>query len=61
MQVDDKKYAEMVKKAEHDDKMREVNKKSYQRRNARIHLMLEKAAAKGIKVTEAEVDEYLKG
>ena len=60
MNIDDKKYQELVEKAAHDDKMKEVNKKSYERRNVRIKLILKKAEEKGIKVTEAEVDEYIK-
>ncbi len=60
MQVDDKKYQELVKKAEHDDKMKEINKKSYIRRNAKIKLILIKAGKANIKVSEAEVDAYLK-
>ena len=60
MQVDDKKYKEMEAKAESYEKMKAINKRSYQRRNARIHLMLEKAEAAKIKVSEAEVDAYLK-
>jgi hypothetical protein len=60
MQIDDKKYAELVEKAKHDDKMKEINKKSYQRRNARISIMLEKAKKANITVSEKEVDDYLK-
>lgn len=42
------------------DKMVAANKKSFQRRQARISLMLEKAAKAGIVVTEAEVDAEIK-
>ena len=60
MQVEDKKYKELLDKAAHDDRMKEINKKSYERRNARIKLMLDKAEKAKIQVSEAEVDAYLK-
>jgi len=60
MTLDDKQVAELEAKAKKYDKMQAINKKSYQRRNAKIHLMLLKAEKAGIKVTEAEVDAYLK-
>ena len=59
MEVEKEMYDKLMKKAEHDDKMKAINKKSYQRRNAKIQLMLKKAKKAGIKVSESEVDDYL--
>jgi hypothetical protein len=42
-------------KAAHDDHVRAINKRSFLRRQAWIKLMLAKAAAKGIKVSDEEV------
>ena len=60
MMLSEKQVQEMTEKAKKYDKIKEINKKSYERRNARIHLMLKKAEEKKITVTEAEVDAYLK-
>jgi len=60
MQIDEKKVAEMEAKAAKYDKMKAINKRSYERRNAWIKLMLKKAEEKKITVSEAEVDAYLK-
>jgi hypothetical protein len=43
-------------KAAHDDHVRAINKKSFLKRQAWIKLMLAKADAKGIKVSDAEVE-----
>ena len=43
-------------KAAHDDHVRAINKKSFLKRQAFIKLMLAKADAKGIKVSDAEVE-----
>ena len=42
------------------EKMRAINKRSYERRNAWLKLMVEKAEKANITVTDAEVDKYLK-
>ena len=60
MTLTEKQVQEMTEKAEKYDKMKAINKRSYERRNVRIHLMLKKAEEKKITVTEAEVDAYLK-
>ena len=59
MEVKKEVYDALMKKAEHDDKMKATNKKSYRRRSVKIQLMLKKAKKAGIKVSEAEVDDYL--
>lgn len=60
MQIDEKKYAELVAKAEKADRMAEINKRSYERRQAARAIILAKAEKAGLKASEAEVDEYLK-
>jgi len=60
MQVDDKKYKELVEKEVKYEKMKATSKKAYERRNARITLMLDKAKKANIKVSDSEVDAYLK-
>ena len=60
MTLTEKQVQEMTEKAKKYDKMKAINKRSYERRNVRIHLMLKKAEEKKITVTEAEVDDYLK-
>ena len=59
-QIDEKLYAELVAAKEQNDKMKAINKRSYERRNAWQKLMLGKAEKQGLKVTEAEVDAFLK-
>lgn len=60
MQLTEKQVAEMEAKVKAYDKMKAINKRSYERRNAWRTLMLKKAEKANIKVTEAEVDAYLK-
>lgn len=60
MQVDDKKLKEMEEKLAKYEKMKATSKKAYERRNARITLMLDKAKKANIKVSDGEVDAYLK-
>lgn len=59
-QIDEKLYAELVAAKVQNDRMKAINKRSYERRNAYIKLMVAKAEKQGIKVSEAEVDAYLK-
>ena len=51
---------EMKEAAEKWLKMKESNKQSYERRNAYRSLMVGKAEKQGIKVTQAEVDAWIK-
>jgi uncharacterized protein (DUF2384 family) len=60
MQIDDKKYAELVAAKEKLDKAKAINQRSYERRVVRTRLMLKKAEQAKITVTEAEVDQELK-
>lgn len=41
------------------EKLQAINKRSYQRRNAWMKLMIEKAEAAKIEVSDKEVDEWL--
>ncbi len=50
----------LVEKAAHDDHVRAINKRSFERRQTWIKLMLAKAAKAGIKVTDAEVEAEVK-
>ena len=58
--VSEKRLKELLEKERRLKKMKEINKRSYKRRNARIKLMLRKAEKAGITVSDKEVDEYLK-
>lgn len=51
---------EMREMAEKYLKMKQSNQQSYERRNAYRTLMVEKGEKAGIKVTQAEVDAYVK-
>lgn len=52
-----KELLEMERKAK---QYKATADKAYKRRNARINIILTKAEKAGIRVTDAEVDEYLK-
>jgi len=59
MQLTQRQIEEMQAKAEKYDKYKAINKRSYERGNAWRKLMLGKAEKAGIKVSDAEVDQYL--
>jgi len=61
MQLTEKQLKEQLEKAEKYDKMKAINKRSYERRNAWKALMIAKAEKAKIQVSDAEVDAYLKG
>ena len=60
-QIDEKLYEELIAAKVQNDRMKAINKRSYERRNAYIKLMVAKAEKAKISVSEAEVDAYLKG
>lgn len=51
--------ASAAEKAAKFDKIQAINKRSYERRNARIALYIQKAEAAKITVLESEIDAYL--
>ena len=59
MQIDEKKLKELEAKAAKADRMAEINKRSYERRQARIAIILGKAEKAKHTASEAEVDAYI--
>jgi len=60
MELSQAQYEELLAAKRKVDKSKATHKAYSLRRNAYVTLMVEKAVAKGIKVTPAEVDIYLK-
>ncbi len=60
MDLTKEQIAVLVAKAAHDDHVREINKRSFAKRQTWIKLVLAKAAKAGIKVSDAEVDAEVK-
>jgi len=59
VKIDKKEYDRLMSRDKDLKKLKDKQKETWQRRNAKLLLMFNKATEKGLKVSEAEITEYL--